>query len=269
MTEDTVTEDGTRHDAVPLGSLERIEEPPEVTRIGLGVYDALFEQLDSLAAADWDRTTECEPWTVRDMVAHLLGAAHGHASLREGLRQGIWGLRHKEEYDGSELDAMNDLQVQEHRHKTPDELVAELRLMAPRAVRTRANLPALMGRIPIPVSSEGSAAAGMPERTTLGELNRVIYTRDTFTHRIDIARAVDQDLVLDPEVDRRVVEDVAIEWSRRHGQPVDLVLTGPVGGHWIARGGGTHRVEMDAIEFCRVLSGRAPAEGLLQYRLLF
>jgi hypothetical protein len=37
--------------------------------------------------------------------------------------------------------------------------------------------------------------------------------------------------------------------------------TGPAGGHW--RAGDRERITMDAFEFCRALSGRAPAAGLL------
>ncbi|MDX1658858.1 MAG: maleylpyruvate isomerase family mycothiol-dependent enzyme [Nitriliruptorales bacterium] len=256
-------------DAVRIEDRPRIRQRDEVAAVAMGAYELLFEQLDRLEPGDWEVTTECEPWTVRDIVAHLVGAAHGHASIREGLRQALWGLRHRSEYDGSELDAMNDLQVREHRAKSPAALAEELRRTAPRAVRTRANLPALIGRLPIPNSPDGNAAEGMPERTTLGELNRVIYTRDAFMHRIDIARAVGHDLVLDPNVDGRIVEDVVIEWCERHGEPVVVSLAGPAGGRFVAGNGQGERIEMDAIEFCRALSGRVPASGLLRHRILF
>lgn len=41
-----------------------------------------------------------------------------------------------------------------------------------------------------------------------------------------------------------------------HGQPVDLTLTGPAGGHLVVGHGGD-QLTIDAIEFCRVLSGRS------------
>ena len=47
----------------------------------------------------------------------------------------------------------------------------------------------------------------------------------------------------------------------------DLELTGPAGGHW-RHGQGEH-ITMDALEFCRTLSGRAPAEGLLRTQVPF
>jgi hypothetical protein len=52
------------------------------------------------------------------------------------------------------------------------------------------------------------------------------------------------------------------EWAEIHGQPFDLVLTGPAGGTF-SRGTGGERVELDAVDFVRVLSGRLPGEGVL------
>jgi len=61
------------------------------------------------------------------------------------------------------------------------------------------------------------------------------------------------------------VADVVAEWARRHGQPFLLDLTGPAGGTY-ASGPGLPRAErlsLDAVEFCRTLSGRGRAAGLL------
>jgi hypothetical protein len=108
----------------------------------------------------------------------------------------------------------------------------------------------------------------MPERDTLGHLVDVIITRDVWTHRVDIARATGRDLVLDPDVDGPIVADVVAEWAGRHGQPFELTLGGPAGGTFV-QGDGGQRLELDAVEFCRVLSGRAEGEGLLGVRVLF
>ena len=50
------------------------------------------------------------------------------------------------------------------------------------------------------------------------------------------------------------------EWAGRHGQPYTLELTGPAGGAW---GTGGERITLDALDFCRVVSGRGEATGLL------
>jgi hypothetical protein len=58
------------------------------------------------------------------------------------------------------------------------------------------------------------------------------------------------------------------EWARRLGKPVTLVLAGPAGGTFVAGIGG-ERIELDAIEFCRILSGRAEGTGLLSTEVPF
>jgi hypothetical protein len=68
--------------------------------------------------------------------------------------------------------------------------------------------------------------------------------------------------VLTPEHDGSLVADVVAEWARRHGQPFSLVLSGPTGGRWAKEGGSEH-IEMDALDFCWTLAGRAPGAGLL------
>lgn len=68
---------------------------------------------------------------------------------------------------------------------------------------------------------------------------------------------------LTPQHDGRIVADLVREWSTTHEDPFDLLLTGPAGGHFV-RGGG-ERLEMDAVELWRILSGRGSGEGLLAH----
>jgi hypothetical protein len=65
-----------------------------------------------------------------------------------------------------------------------------------------------------------------------------------------------------PEHDGRIVADIVAEWASIHGQPFELVLEGPAGGKF-AQGSDGEQVEIDAIEFVRVLSGRLPGSGIL------
>jgi hypothetical protein len=87
-------------------------------------------------------------------------------------------------------------------------------------------------------------------------------------HRVDISRAINRDMMLTPEHDGRLVADVVVEWARRHGKPFTLVLTGPAGGAFVAGEGGEH-IELDAVEFCRILSGRAEGTGLMSTEVPF
>jgi hypothetical protein len=58
------------------------------------------------------------------------------------------------------------------------------------------------------------------------------------------------------------VADLVAEWARRHGQPFTLTLTGPAGGSYVAGDGGEH-IQLNAVEFCRIVSGRAEGTRLL------
>ena len=101
----------------------------------------------------------------------------------------------------------------------------------------------------------------------MGYLFDVILTRDPFLHRVDIARATGTTLMATADHEGVIVDDVVAEWADRHGAAYDLELTGPAGGHW-RHDEGEH-ITMNAFEFCRALSGRAPAEGLLRTQLPF
>lgn len=106
------------------------------------------------------------------------------------------------------------------------------------------------------------------EDWTRGYLIDVIHTRDPWLHRIDICRATGGELALTPDHDGRIVADVVAEWARRHGQPCTVVLDGPAGGIY-THGEGGPQLHLDAVHFCRTLSGRAPAEGLLTHQVPF
>jgi hypothetical protein len=102
----------------------------------------------------------------------------------------------------------------------------------------------------------------------LGYLMDVIYNRDAWMHRVDVRRAIAREMVLTSDHDGRLVSDVVTEWARRHGKPFTLSLTGPAGGSFVAGEGGDH-IELDAVEFCRILSGRATGAGLLSTEVPF
>lgn len=55
--------------------------------------------------------------------------------------------------------------------------------------------------------------------------------------------------------DGRLVADVVAEWAQRHGRPFELCLTAPAGGQF-TRGADGPDLTYDAVQFCRLLSGR-------------
>ncbi len=61
--------------------------------------------------------------------------------------------------------------------------------------------------------------------------------------------------VLTPEHDGRIVADIVADWARRHGKPFELVLARPAGGSYRSGTSG-ERLNLEAVEFCSLLSGR-------------
>jgi uncharacterized protein (TIGR03083 family) len=250
-----------------LDTTRQVSEIPPLSRahdaseVALAAYGRLIELLETLEPDDWRAPTACPGWDVAAMVGHLVGAGRSCASVRESVRQQLWGRRHADEFGGNALDATNALQVADHAALTPAERIDALRRIAPDAVRGRMRFPRPMRRVRVPLDQGGSTAPGMPSRLSVGHLMDVIYTRDVWLHTIDIARATSRPYDLDPAVDGRIVEDVVADWGRRHGRPFDLVLTGP-GAVRFRQGERGGRLRLDAVEFCRVLSGRADVDGV-------
>jgi len=226
----------------------------EAMSLAAAEYDRFLDLLRSLTPDEWRRPTECEAWDVRALASHLLAEAESHFSLREMAHQ----MRaYRKAKSGPMIDAMTALQVRDRADLSPDEIVARFEHAVPRSVRARRRMPGLMRRIRMKVDPPFET-----ERWPLSYLMDVIYTRDTWMHRGDISRATGRDVVLTPEHDGRIVADVVAEWARRHGQSFTLELTGPAGGAFVAGDGGDH-IELDTVEFCRILSGRAQGTGLL------
>ncbi|MEE4024656.1 maleylpyruvate isomerase family mycothiol-dependent enzyme [Gordonia sp. PKS22-38] len=219
-------------------------------------YRRVVELLQSLTPEQWVSTTDCPGWTVRDMSAHMLGMVEMAATLREQRRQMRTARRRK---DGLFIDALTALQIEERRHMRPEQIIDSYAQRAPKAVRGRTRTPGLIRRRTLGVPGE---FGGEAESWTTGYLTDVILTRDPWMHRIDIARATGAEHTITADHDGVLVADVVAEWAARHGRPFSLNLTGPAGGHW-SHGRGGPEIELDAIEFTRILSGRTPGNGLL------
>jgi len=231
-------------------------------------YERFADVVDQLAEPDWARRTDCEGWTVRDLVGHVVGAMRSAASIREFASQQreIRGRVKRE--GGNETDHMTAVQKNRTAGLSTAELVAECRRLGPKATTGRRRTPAPLRRLvsfPVEIGS-------ISERWRLGYLIDVILTRDAWLHRIDLCRAIGAEPMLTADHDGRILADVVAEWARRHGQPYHLVLTGPAGGMFSASDDGDddgESIELDAVEFCRILSGRAAGAGLMTTEVPF
>jgi len=222
----------------------------------------LLEVVDRLGESDWTRPTDCEGWDVKAMLSHVLGAMEANARAAEFAHQFLAATRAAKRSGRPMIDEMTARQVWDHAGRSPTELTRRLHALAAKAVRGRRRMPAVL--------RARSIKPGAPFEGTwkLGYLIDVIMNRDYWMHRVDLTRATGQSLVLSAEHDGRIIADVVVEWARTHGQPFDLVLEGPAGGCF-TQGAGSEELHLDAVEFCRILSGRGEGSGLLTQKIPF
>ncbi|MFN7150025.1 MAG: maleylpyruvate isomerase family mycothiol-dependent enzyme [Microthrixaceae bacterium] len=246
----------------------RVEAIPPITReeaeaLARTEYTRVADQLRSLAPPDWTRPTDCPLWDVRAVAGHTAGMLSTFTSYRRLARTMTAATRAAKRSGKPMVDEMTAKQVADHAGSSTSELIAEIEAVGPRAARWRASRPALLRRMPMQ-----EEVGGMPETWRLGYLLDIILTRDPWMHRVDIAGATGREMELTSQHDGRIIADVVAEWSRRHSQPFTLTLTGPAGGTYVAGDGG-ERLTIDAIEFCRTLSGRTSGSGLLAQEVPF
>jgi uncharacterized protein (TIGR03083 family) len=224
-----------------------------------------YERFDSLLAdldgENWTRSTECAGWDVRTMASHVLGMAEMAASIPQGIKQ----LRAAGKRGGVFIDALTGVQVDQRAGMTPQQVADRFRVVAPRAARARRRTPGLIRNRRLPTPQQ---VGDGEEIWTLGYLVDTILTRDVWMHRVDIARAIAAPPHLTADHDGVLVANVVTEWAARHSDPCYVRLTGPAGGTWTFGVGGPE-IDLDAVEFCRVLSGREPASGLLVQQVPF
>ena len=226
-------------------------------------YARVSSQLRSLEPEEWSRPTDCPRWDVRAVAGHSVGMMATFTGFRRLF--GAMGAATKtSKREGSPMiDALTAKQVADHADLSTDELIARVDEIGPRAAHWRAKAPWLFRKMPMKEDVGGTA-----ETWRMAYLLDTILTRDPWMHRIDIARATGRDLELTAQHDGRIVADVVAELARRYDQPFTLTLTGPAGGDFVAGDGSGEHVTIDAIEMCRTVSGRPPADAQQRTGLL-
>ena len=236
-------------------------ERPETIALAATENERVSELLGALDDLDWSKPTDCSLWDVRALAAHVLGGMEAFATFRQFVHQMRAGK--KAAGDGPFIDGMTAVQVNERVALTRSQLLERLANAGPRAARGRSRFPGLMRAMPMKQD-----VAGVEETWKMSYLLDVVLTRDTWMHRVDLARATGHELVLTPEHDGRLVADVVADWARRHGQPFSLHLQGVAGGLYVAGEAG-EEITLDAVDFCRILAHRATGTGLLTHEVPF
>lgn len=223
-------------------------------------YHRFTDLIESFGDADWPIATVCDGWDVKAMVAHVLGAAESCASKREAASQWRRGVPLARSRDlGHPVHGVNEVQVRDRAGLSPSELLERWKAVVPGAVRGRNRIPRPMRHLPIKFPPPLG-------RRTLGYLMDAVYTRDTWMHRIDIARATGREPVLTAEHDGRLIADMVSDWAATNGHDFELELDGPAGGSFV-QGSNGESLRIDAVEWIWIVSGRGEGTGLLTKEL--
>ncbi len=206
--------------------------------------------VETLEPRDWSQPTACTLWTVRDIVAHQAGGYASGTSYREMIRQ------YSRLPKGGQLpeDATNELQVRERAGKSPDALIAELRVVGPVAIQKWAYQFRFAKLITIP-----HAVGGL---LSLRHLMWVIHSRDTWMHCLDICRATGRSFEQTVEQDGRIAALIMLDVEKKlrgklDGKALSFDLSGTAGGVWvIGAGEPSATIHMDALDFNIFASGR-------------
>jgi uncharacterized protein (TIGR03083 family) len=241
--------------AQPVDTIQPISRS-DTERLAHTECARMASQLRSLAPDEWSRSTDCPLWDVRAVAGHSLGMMATFVGFRRLFGAMGAATKTSKREGGPMIDALTAKQVADHAHLSTEELIARVDEIGPRSARWRAKAPWLFRKMPMK-----QEVGGTVETWRMAYLLDTILTRDPWMHRIDIARATGRDLELTAAHDGRIVADVVAELARRYGQPFTLTLTGPAGGEFVAGDGRGEHVTIDAVEMCRTLSGRPPADA--------
>jgi uncharacterized protein (TIGR03083 family) len=246
-----------REAAIDVREIPPIEHA-EAMRLAETEYERMLALVRGLEDADWGRPTDCIEWSVKDIVVHQLGEAAAIGSIREMVHQ-MRAARNLPK-TMARVDRLNAVHVNERRHLSTDRLTELLSPALRQALRARRRAPGLIRKIRFSADNFG--------RVSFGYMNDIVVTRDSFIHRVDITRAMGKPMAVTADHEGRIVADVVRDWAAQHGRAFTLRLTGPAGGAYRAGSSGEN-IELDALEFCRILSGRAPGDGLLTKQVAF
>jgi uncharacterized protein (TIGR03083 family) len=209
--------------------------------------------LEQLARDEWAAVTPCEPWTVKDVAAHLLGWCEALCSPRAMASQARRAVARRRRFDNL-LDAQNDVQVEIGRTMTADEVLDRLRVMLPRAAKLRRRLGTSLHYVPAYAKFLGGTF-------NLGYLMNSVFPRDLIVHTLDVAQATGRDAPMG-DAAARVAQDMLKDWARRTKADATVELTGPAGGSYVAGDGRRASIAGATGAVVHRLAGREPVQPL-------
>lgn len=225
-------------------------------------FQRFMQLLETLSDHDWTKPTACTAWTVKDILAHQAGGYASGTGYREMIRQ----YTKRPKPGQLPEDAVNDQQVIERRDRPPDEIIAELRKVASKAMHNWVHGFKLAKMISIPHPVSGTLS--------LRHLMWILHSRDTWMHRLDICRATGRQFEQSVEHDGRIAALVMLDVARKlekkiQGKTLVFDLIGVAGGTWHAGSGvETARLRMNVLDFNIFVSGRySYEEGLARAEL--
>ena len=88
-------------------------DPDRGRDLAVAEYAALVAMVDGFTDSDWERPTDCTGWRVREMVAHLAGAAEEGCRLPVMLRHQTAALAGVRRGRGPLVDLLCEVQVRD------------------------------------------------------------------------------------------------------------------------------------------------------------
>lgn len=237
----------------------------EAVRMATSELERFLAVVTSLSGDDWEKSTACTSWNVRQILAHVTGAAASYARWSEFKRQGNPKFQRPYRANGlSFLDSMNQIQVDDRASATPEALIDELQRVGPRAIATRARLPWLLRTLRVPLPALGFVP--------IDYLTDLIYTRDMWMHRLDLCRATGHEMIMTSGHDGRIVALVMRDLEKKLAPKLRTTsivyhLSGSIGGVWQlgAKVPPVATIKFDVLDFNLLASGRLAAKEVFTH----
>lgn len=223
--------------------------PKESRELGSALSESLIATLEKLTPEQWRGTTRCDPWTPKDIAAHVLGWGEALVSPREFVAQAKQALSRMKEF-GNITDAQNNVQVEERRDLSAKVIIDKLRPTLRKEGIVRQRFGTALRYLPFYMPYLGGPI-------NLGYVLNTIFLRDLLIHRLDICDAIGREPDIS-ETDLRVMTDMVKDWARRTKADVQI----DDGANVFVAGAGIDTIRAPLHHVIDVLGGRRDAASL-------